>query len=215
MEIMKGLLIRDFYVLKKGAASIIGLFFIYAVIAGFQENSFFVWFLGIFAGMLPLNIMSFDERSKWETLAGTMPYSPFQLAVSKYIFSLLAVLLAAAIYAAVNSCLVFFASVGTYGGLLRNIPVILVIGFGFSALELPFLFRLGVSKGRIIFIVSTMLICALASFFVINRAGISGADSLAVRISGDVFSPGTVVVMLVLMAVSAAISVKIYKGKEF
>lgn len=208
---MKGLLIRDFYVIKKGAASFLILSVIYAAIAGLQTgNSFFVWFLGFWSAMLPINIIAFDERSKWETLARTMPYTTEEIVSSKYIFSAIATILASVIFSAVNIGMIFFAEIGSFETLINNIMIILSMGFGFAAIELPFIIWLGVSKGRIIFIISVMLISIGISILSIDFESSSIADLQFEDLNIHLLTAA----MLLSMIISACVSVGIYKRKE-
>ncbi|MEA4890523.1 MAG: ABC-2 transporter permease [Clostridiaceae bacterium] len=68
---MKGLLLKDYYTLFKQAKIFILLILVFAVMPGESMTSFAV----VYAAMLPITALAYDERAKWDSLAAMMPYS--------------------------------------------------------------------------------------------------------------------------------------------
>lgn len=83
---MSALILKDFYVLWRQARYFLILILIFSAIPG----SFNATFAVVYTSMLPYTAMAYDERSKWDQLAATMPYSHRDLVLSKYLFGWLA-----------------------------------------------------------------------------------------------------------------------------
>ena len=56
----------------------------FALIPGYSMSAFAV----MYAAMLPMTALAYDERSKWDTLAAMMPYSTGALVLSKYLLGI-------------------------------------------------------------------------------------------------------------------------------
>ena len=98
---MKGLLLKDWYMIKTYCK----LYLVMAVLflaASFvsSDNLFFVFYPCLLCGMIPVNLLAYDERSHWTQYSCTLPYTRAQLVCAKYLVGLfcqLAVLLGAGI----------------------------------------------------------------------------------------------------------------------
>lgn len=160
---MKGLLIKEFYMAVKyyKLSLLIGIVFI-AVSFVSKENLAFLIFPVLISGMLPVTMLGYDEKFKWTHYSGALPYSAAQLVSVKYLFGLLV--------QAASSLLVFAAvfvrnKVMEYAAISLSDAVILVggifvISLIMPALCLPFCFKFGTEKGRIVYIIS---MCALGA----------------------------------------------------
>lgn len=209
---MKGLLLRDFYVLKRSALSLVMICVVYAILAAVQKNnSFFVWFLGLLAGMTPMTVIGLDERSKWEVLAGTMPYTRTEIVISKYLLSLISLCFAIILFTASSMLMMSYKGGIEFDTVIFNILLMSFVGILFSAVEFPFVFWLGATKGRIVVVVLAMVISMLGSVFAIS-SGLIGALT-EVSVINDILFIG-VAAAAAVMAVSAVISIAVYKKKE-
>ena len=139
---MKALLKKDIFCVLKSMKVFLLVIVLFAVIPGFSASSFAI----IYAAMLPLTALAYDERSKWDVLAATMPYSPLQIVLSKYVLGLLGVLASLALMLASQSIInpdrfdreTLFLLLTTAG-----VGVLLLV------LSLPLAFHFGVEKGRL------------------------------------------------------------------
>lgn len=150
---MKGLLLKDCYVLSRQMKFFLALVIIFSIMP-----SMFVFGI-IYASMLPYTALALDERSKWDQLAAAMPYSRRDMVLSKYILGWLAS--AAALLISLLS------------GLIRQAvtshalsPILLLLAFCCALLvldiTLPAMFRFGVERGRILTLVLIVLVCGFA-----------------------------------------------------
>ena len=163
---MKGLLLKDFYMMVKYCKAY--LFFIILFVAltitdrsnGVSSNSlFFVFYPCILVGLIPVTLLSYDERSNWNEYSGTLPYSKAQLVSAKYligmiVFGALFVLsgIAQAVKMSINGTFAF-------DDYLVLMEMILIISCVTSSFMLPVIFKMGTEKGRITYLAMIVLIC--------------------------------------------------------
>ena len=87
---MKGLLLKDWYMIQKYCRSYI---LITAVFIGLSlangENLFFTFYPCMLCGMIPVTLLGYDERSGWMQYSGTMPYAKEQIVSEKYLIGIL------------------------------------------------------------------------------------------------------------------------------
>ena len=149
---MKGLLLKDFYVTTKFLRSYLLIIMVLTLVSVFvAESSFFAIYLYIMAGTLPITLLTYDERSRWQEYCGALPYGKAQIVSVKYVVGLLS-----QCFAGVLSLLIKTA----VNGFDNILPYLTLSLYGFlaactiSAIILPFAFWLGAEKGRIVYYIS-------------------------------------------------------------
>ena len=78
---MKGLLLKDWYTLIKQMKIMLVLMLVFACVPGYSMAAFAV----VYAAMLPVTALAYDERSKWDELAAMLPYSVREIVGGKYV----------------------------------------------------------------------------------------------------------------------------------
>lgn len=151
---MKALLLKDFYMAKIYCRSlaIIALVFM-AVSVVSKDNMFFIMYPCLVASMVPITLLSYDERSHWLQYSGALPYRKSQIVSSKYLLGAItvcAVLLLTFIVQGVT-----MAVRGTFD--IKEL-VIMILVLIFSSCLMPSVsllasFKWGVEKGRIAYYV--------------------------------------------------------------
>ena len=181
---MKGLLLKDFYMTAKYCRTylLIGIVFIAVSFAGADsQNMFFVFYPCLLCGMIPVNLLAYDERSRWLEYSGTLPYTKAQLVSAKYLVGVIVqgvMLLAVGIAQAVRMNLAGSFRLGEYGMIMALIFAMATIT---SSISLPFMFRWGVEKGRIAYYCMIGFVCAagyLGSVFFTESRKVTAAGSL-------------------------------------
>lgn len=181
---MKGLLLKDFYMTAKYCRTylLIGIVFIAVSFAGAEsQNMFFVFYPCLLCGMIPVNLLAYDERSRWLEYSGTLPYTKAQLVSAKYLVGVIVqsvMLLAVGIAQAVRMNLAGSFRLGEYGMIMAAIFAMATIT---SSISLPFMFRWGVEKGRIAYYCMIGFVCAagyLGSVFFTESRKVTAAGSL-------------------------------------
>lgn len=158
---MKGLLLKDFYMAKKYCKSylLIAAVFI-AISCTNNDNMFFIFYPCLLCGMIPVNLLGYDERSRWMQYSGTLPYTKAQLVSSKYLIGLFAqtaMLFVTGIAQAVRMNMDGTFQLNDYIVLM---PMMLIMITITSSISLPFIFKFGVEKGRTANYVMIGAVCA-------------------------------------------------------
>lgn len=138
---MKGLLLKDWYVLWGGAKRLLFLIALYIVIGEFSAGIGSVGML--LCAMLPTSCMAYDDRARWDRYALSMPVSARDLVVSKYLLGYLALLACASI-----KLLVMLLPFGE-GGDFASLALLLAATLFYMAVQFPILFKFGIESGRI------------------------------------------------------------------
>ena len=90
---MKGLFLKDWYLMKKYCRFLF-LFVICFLVAGFiKKDGFFHAYSMLMISIVPVTLLSYDEKSKWNIYSQTMPYTKKQIVSEKYLvmFALLGI----------------------------------------------------------------------------------------------------------------------------
>lgn len=198
--IMSGLLLKDWYVLTKQLKLMLLILVIFACILGPSMASFAI----IYAAMLPVTAMAYDERSKWNELAIMMPYSPKELVGCKYMLGLISVGVAFTLSLAMQFAASLIRGETFSAESLLLLLFISCLALLLLAINLPVMFKLGVEKGRIAF---AILLCGGVV------AGMTLSDKLLSLLSKltSITLPtvGILVITAVIFTVSIPVSVKL------
>ena len=160
---MKSLILKDLYNIGHNTKSML---FILAVLAvAFIPTSgvgAYIFTCGILCSMMIVTTFSFDDNSKWARYAMIMPISKRDFEIGKFIVL--------AIFCAIGS--VFGLTVGLVGGgiagkitfspaaileLLFLTLAATVISIIFRSISIPFVFKFGAQKGRVLLLVSLLI----------------------------------------------------------
>lgn len=195
---MKGLLLKDVYVLTAQMRFFLVLILLFAVIPSYSMSGFAI----IYAAMLPYTSIAYDERSKWDQLAGMMPYSTRQVVLSKFMLGYLCVAIATAV--SLLSALVIPSGKASPASLLTAACVALTI----MAVTLPFMLRFGVERGRMLFIL-VIVAAACSSMTAMEALNESGAAL------PQVLTLGAPVLAVASNLISLPISFRAYARRSF
>ena len=145
---MKGLLYKDWAMLRKLGRMYLLIILIFSAVPQFTRAGFAMAYVAI----LPYSIIAYDEQSKWSRLAIMMPYTDTQLVLSKYVFSWLALLLVMVISAISRTAEYFVKGQTVLVNEYQEVIIFTAASSLFSAIVLPLVFRFGVERGRLMFI---------------------------------------------------------------
>ena len=109
--------------------------------------------------MIPVTLLGYDERSGWVQYSGTMPYTKIQIVSEKYLISLFAqltMLVATGIAQAVKMTLTGVFILEDFAVLMLTVSTLA------SSIPLPFIFKMGVEKGRAAYYVMIGFVCGVS-----------------------------------------------------
>lgn len=209
---MKALLIKEWLVIWKQGKFMILLALIYTIMAVTGSGYFFVGFSVIFLSMLPITVMGFDEKSKWDHYAVTMPYSRKEIVLSKYIFSIACAFTAILVYI-IATIVKWYVEKQPFdfGSFINQTILMLSAGLFFSTVNLPIMFKFGVDKGRMWFILLTVIIAGgISSLITFIEADPMQIESFIQKLTPFMLP----VISAGLLFLSAFCSIKIYENRE-
>lgn len=207
---MKGLLLKDWYMMKKycRAYLVIAAVFI-AVSLASDDNIFFIFYPCLMCGMIPVNLLGYDERSGWIQYSGTLPYTRAQIVSAKYLiglFAQLAMLIVTGIAQGIKMSINGNFVPGDFAVLML---LLLTMATFTSSISLPFIFKLGVEKGRIAYY-------AMIGFVCVAGALASGLfrGQLQAKTSPNIFLTAAAFVGIAVYILSWCLSIVLYKKRE-
>lgn len=127
-------------------------------------NMFFVFYPCLLCGMIPANMLSYDERSGFLRYSAALPYTKAEIVSEKYLlglFSQLAVLIVTGVSQGIKMKVTGTFAPGDFFVLMLSV---LIVSLVTSSISLPFMFRSGVEKGRLSYYIMIGFVCAASVF---------------------------------------------------
>ncbi len=207
---MKGLLLKDLYMIKKYCRSylIIAVVFIAVSFVG-DSNLFFIFYPCMLCGMIPVNLLAYDERSRWLQYSETMPYTKGQIVSGKYLIGLgtqIAMLTVTGIAQAIRMSISNTFQLNEYIVLMM---LLLIIASITSSICLPFVFKYGVEKGRGAYYVMIGVVCAGS---IISSSLLFKEMQAEIKLNGIL--PIICLIGIGIYALSWYLSIAFYKKRE-
>lgn len=217
---MKGLLIKDFKLMKMQKN-----FFIMIVVISFvvslltEDATFMLGFITFITSLFTISTISYDEFDNGNAFLFTLPIDRKKYAVEKYVFGML-----------LGGCSLFLAIIlavilnlieksDTISNILISAVMLLPFVFLLVSIMIPFQLKFGSEKGRIAISAALGIVFAI-SFILGELAAILGINIAEVinRISllgaGGLFIVIFIISMMVLLF-SMKISISVMNKKEF
>lgn len=215
---MTGLMVKDFLVMRKSIKTYILFLAFYFVMAalGIFPISFITAMVQIIIMMLPLSAFSYDEMSKWDRYAFSLPLGRRVVAGARYLFAL-SLALFAALFGLV-SCLVLSAFFHDPNLVENCLTVMVSLGLGllYCDILLPLTYKLGPERARPYF----YLVIFLPIILLVGASKLGMLDGLSFleqipEATAIAFALLLPLLPLLGMVVSYLISCRILERKEF
>ncbi|MBQ8162179.1 MAG: ABC-2 transporter permease [Clostridia bacterium] len=134
------------------------------------DASFFLVYPILMAGMLPSTLLSFDEKTGWNTCVRTLPFSPLQLVGSRYLECFCLIVLP-----------VFLEGIGLYlrDGSAAMCPFLFAAGLLGPTIMMPLYYRFGMEKSRYVLLGISGLLAVLATFTAMDLSALSGIRNVS------------------------------------
>lgn len=216
---MTGLILKDFFVMRKGLTSYLLIMVLYAVMAWLDilNFGFIITFVQVMLMVLPISAFAYDEQAKWDRYAMSLPVGRKKVVGARYLFVLGLALCTTALGLAGCAVLALMQREDPVEMLL-TLEVSAALGLLVPAIMLPLSYKLGAERARpylyaIIFI-PTIAFVLLAKADVIDFSALNSLEALSptVIVGGAALLPA---VGLVGLAVSYLISCRVAAGKEY
>lgn len=203
---MKGLLLKDWYQVRTSMKTMYLSVAFVLVIWMFSTSNAYVFpvsYAAIFLGILPVNLLTYDQSVGWVEYGRTLPVSKKTLVAEKYLVGLLCT----AVSAALNG--IFCGILFWMGKPLPAMPIGLLLGAGAASIlltngiMLPLYYRFGAEKARMLYMLMFAgMGAALGGGMVLMDAVPEPGAAIAIV--------GVLAAVLVLYALSWRLSVQWY-----
>ena len=211
---MKGLLLKDFCILKKQMKLMVVFVIFYAIWAVAAKMPTMMGTMVILLSiMMPISSMSYDEAGQWYRYAFSLPIPRRTLVLSKYVLGFL-VSLGGLVVSAIGNIIILALTNGE-NALESWLAIIgfLELGVIFLSIIITILFKYGVEKGRlfivVIAVIPSLLVALLGSTLKTSGTLMPSAELLqAILYSSPLFT-------LAIFLISFRISVGICRKKEY
>ena len=176
------------------------------------------FFLNILLGMSVLltvyQVMAYEDHNNINYLISYLPVRRNEYVLSRYLFGLISILLSVVLL-----CIVYFVSIKINGlqGISLNLllPISITSAILSMSVIIPLVLKFGINKGRVFM---SIIVMVASTIPVSLMSGISQDSKMLETIMNIINSLGipllTVLINAIILVVSIAISINLYKNKE-
>ena len=205
---MKGLLKKDLIMLCKYGRITLFSCLLFTIAGGFANgNLFFALYPVAIGSVFAQSLLSYDERSGWDRYCDALPLSRAQIVTEKYLIAL--ILFSVFFLLGLLSRVILLLRGGS-ASFLTAMAVMAAGGMLVPAVLLPFSFRFGTEKGRIVYLFAIGAVCAVSAAFSSGRS--TETENAFVLDSGTAF--GMQRISFAVFLISWRLSVVLYEKRE-
>lgn len=207
---MRGLLLKDFYMICKHFKMYLVIDAVFIAVAFFSEdNIMFMTIPIMLAGVIPVTLLAYDERSHWTEYCGALPYSKAQIVSAKYITGLFSQL---AVMIVIMTAMLVRNGISPYPDsdyLLLTVLAMFTVSLIFPTLCLPFCLKFGTEKGRIVYYIVIAAVASIAALL------LKSTEAAVIIVASSTFvMPAVLITPTALYAASWVLSIILYNNKE-
>ena len=216
---MTGLIWKDFLVMRKALKSYVLLIGVYILLAylDFFDYSFIITFIQVVLAVLPISAFAYDEQSKWDRYAMSLPLGRRGVVGARYLFVLVLALCTFSL-ALFGIAIIYLLQQEDLVEMLLTLMVSASIGLLVPAIILPLSYKLGAERARpylytVIFI-PVIVVVLLSKLDLLDLSALNALEALspAFIIGGAALLP---LVGLAALFISYLISCRVAAGKDF
>lgn len=206
---MKGLILKELYLIKSNMRSLIIMLFCFLLIV-MNDATSIAFVLPLFSVMMCITTFTYDEYNKWDSYAISMPTGRKDIVRGKYLTTIILIIISAVI-----SLLTVYI-LGTTKGSFDLCKSLFSLGGGivgilfFVALLYPFIYKFGIEKGRLLILVVAFALSGIIGM-IFTTINLSNLLSFLYKY-GMYIIP---LLSLIVIYISYKISMKLYLRKEF
>lgn len=217
---MTGLILKDFLILRKSLRSYLFMIIIYAAIAftGVWTADIVGVLMVVVVMILPMNVFAYDKQCQWDTYGLALPVGRTKTVAARYLCVLLLCLFSVALTAILGVALFAAGRVEEPVEFIVSCSVMGLMAILVNAIMLPFLYKFGPERARMMFfsVMGGILLLGAAALFPLG--GLEWLKSLELpepTLGQATIVPAVAVLAgLVLLAVSFLLSRHFYGSKD-
>ena len=166
---MTGLILKDFLILRKTLRSYLFMLVVYVGIAftGVWSADIVGVLMVVMVVMLPMNVFAYDKQAKWDTYGLALPVGRTKTVAARYVCVLLLCLLSVGLTAILGMMLYAAGRVEEPVEFLVSCSVTGLMAVLVNAIMLPFLYKFGPERARMMFfgIMGGIVLLGVAALF--------------------------------------------------
>ncbi len=166
---MTGLILKDLLILRKTLRSYLFMLIVYAGIAftGVWSADIVGVLMVVMVVMLPMNVFAYDKQAKWDTYGLALPVGRTKTVAARYLCVLLLCLLSVGLTAILGVMLYAAGRVEEPVEFLVSCSVMGLMSVLVNAIMLPFLYKFGPERARMMFfgIMGGIVLLVVAALF--------------------------------------------------
>lgn len=217
---MKGLLIKDFKLMKMQKNFFIMIVVISFVVSLLTEDvTFMLGFISFITSLFTISTISYDEFDNGNAFLFSLPITRKDYVLEKYIFGLISGIMSLLLGTVISLVAIGITKTGSFNEIFLTagslFPTILLI----LSIMLPFILKFGGEKGRIA-IIGVMGLIFVIGLLLIKTTEYLGIDLYVLINKLPKFEPLVYIILfllfsVVILGISYLISLTILKKKEF
>ena len=166
---MTGLILKDFLILRKTLRSYLFMIVVYVGIAftGVWPADTVGVLMVVMVMMLPMNVFAYDKQAKWDTYGLALPVGRTKTVAARYLCVLLLCLFSVGLTAILGAALYAAGRVDEPVEFLVTCSVMGLMSVLVNAIMLPFLYKFGPERARMMFfgIMGGIVLLGVAALF--------------------------------------------------
>lgn len=217
---MTGLILKDLLILRKTLRSYLFMLIVYVGIAftGVWSADIVGVLLVVMVVMLPMNVFAYDKQAKWDTYGLALPVGRTKTVAARYLCVLLLCLLSVGLTAILGVMLYAAGRVEEPVEFLVSCSVMGLMSVLVNAIMLPFLYKFGPERARMMFfsIMGGIVLLVVAALFPLGGLEWLKALELAEPTPAQAAAIPAIAAVagLALLAVSFLLSRHFYGAKD-
>ena len=216
---MIGLILKDFLILRKSLSSYLVMMAIYAAIAfsGAWSADIIGVLTVVVVAILPLNVFSYDKQAHWDTYGLALPIGRTKTVAARYLCVLLLCLGSIVLTTIAGIALYAVGRIEEPAAFMVSCAVMGLIAVLMNAVMLPFLYKFGPERARMMFYGVMGLLVLTGWMFLFPLGGIEWINTLeAVPTSAQIAAIPFIAAAagLVLLSLSFLLSRHFYGAKD-
>lgn len=209
---MKGLIKKDILMMRTNIKTSIPILLVFLAIF-LKERNAFIFVPAFLSTMFFMTTFSYDEYNNWNAYALSLPTGRKSLVRAKYITNIGMLIVVVTIFSALSGI------IGVTNNNL-NLEELAYLSLGcifalaiFQALLYPLIFKFGIEKGRIGILIGVFGLTGVASLLK-DKINIQVSEKM-IEVLENNWLILAVITMIILLAISYLLSIKIMDKKEF
>ncbi|MFM9534960.1 ABC-2 transporter permease [Lysinibacillus sp. IITD104] len=208
---MVGLILKDLMTIQRQMkAQAFVLVFLLVMAIFMQQSSMLLAIIVFIVTIQAITALSYDEQSKWDKYANTLPISKADIVFSKYILSVMLMIIGLVMALPIIFFINFFTNNEITSEFFLTFNLIVTLALCSLAVLLPIYIKFGSIKGRIVLIALCFIPGFLTGMF---KEYIPDMPQILLYLKQYVYL--TPFGGLLLLCLSSLVSTAIYKRKEF